>query len=253
MDDNQSPPDQKIVEAMQDARILALEQQLLEQKESTARLFEASREGLWDFELKPDGKTFIAPRTAELLGYPADKLPTPFIFSRHVHAADWPLVRTELEAALKGTKERLEADCRIITPAGEVNWVRIRGITAPQRSAAEIKAGIRPQRLLGSALDIGREHLAGVAALEADAGFHARGPDRCSDAVGVGEIQRDGLFNDEVLPGLSGRDDMVGVLMRITADRDGVEVGVGQHGREVGVGGDRTAVLGAQCGGVLRA
>jgi PAS domain S-box-containing protein len=145
------------------ARVAALEQQLIEQQKATSRLLDASREGLWDFELKPDGAYFISPRTAELLGYTISGLPTPFDFRRHVYAEDWPHVRGELEAALKGLKEYAEADFRAVKPNGETTWVRIRGITVPQRNerdGRDAQPATRPIRFIGSVLDISREHLA---------------------------------------------------------------------------------------------
>ncbi len=148
------------IEIALQARIAALEQQLIEQQQATSRLLDASREGLWDFELKPDGAYFISPRTAELLGYTISGLPIPFDFRRHVYPEDWPTVRDELTAALKGLKEYAEADFRAVKPNGETTWVRIRGITVPQRSERDAHLAGRPVRLIGSVLDISRERLA---------------------------------------------------------------------------------------------
>ncbi len=145
-------------------RVAALEQQLLEQKEATSRLLDTSREGLWDFELKPDGAYFLSPRTAELLGYEKSSLPVIFDFRNHVYAEDWPMVRAELEATLKGLKARAEADFRVVKPDGQINWVRICGITVPKRDTLNGESlgerQIRPERLIGSVLDISREHSA---------------------------------------------------------------------------------------------
>lgn len=142
------------------ARVAALEQQLLEQKEATSRLLDASREGLWDFELKHDGKYFLSPRSYDLLGYPNGGVPAPFNFRHHVHSADWPIVRTELELTLKGLKARAEVDFRIVKPSGEISWARICGITVPQHDPLNPEPAARPQRLIGSVLDITRERSA---------------------------------------------------------------------------------------------
>ena len=142
------------------ARVIALELQLQEQNEATSRLLDASREGLWEFELKTDGKYFLSPRAYVLLGYPNGGVPAPFYFRNHVHADDWPMVKAELVATLKGTKPRAEVDFRLVTPSNEINWVRICGITVPQYDPQAKRPQTRPQRLIGSVLDISRERLA---------------------------------------------------------------------------------------------
>lgn len=97
-----------------------------------------------------------------------------------------------------------------------------------------------------------RDQLTRIAAFETHARFHPRCLHGRADPVGVSQRQRDRLLDDEVLARFSRRDDLIGVLIRVTAHRDHLQTRVCQHGVQIGVTGNLAAMLRAERRRILR-
>ena len=98
----------------------------------------------------------------------------------------------------------------------------------------------------------GGEELTGVTALEADAGFDLGLLDGSFDLAQVFQRKAKWFLDDDVFASAGGFDDLRFVLIWIAANRNDVNVGIGEHLVEVVVSGDGAAVLGAEFGGIQR-
>src|SRR5262245_58323125 len=93
----------------------------------------------------------------------------------------------------------------------------------------------------------GGEKLAGVPALEADAGVHSASLDRIVNRAAVSPIQSQRFFDDHVFARVGGGDGVARMVVRVTANRDSMERLVGEKRVQIRRGGDLSAVARAQC------
>ena len=86
---------------------------------------EAANLGEWEIDLSTQ-KSRRSRRHDQIFGYASQMEWSPEIFFQHVHPDDRVRARTNLELAVsQGTK--LDTECRIILPDGEVRWIRACG------------------------------------------------------------------------------------------------------------------------------
>jgi PAS domain S-box-containing protein len=86
---------------------------------------EAANLGEWEIDLSTQ-QTRRSRRHDQIFGYASSPEWSPEIFFHHVHPDDRARARMNLEAALsQGTK--LETECRIVLPDGEIRWIRACG------------------------------------------------------------------------------------------------------------------------------
>jgi hypothetical protein len=96
---------------------------------------------------------------------------------------------------------------------------------------------------------LGRKELGRIAALEADAGSDAGLRERLFHPDNLAPLHRERLFGDDVLAVSHRADELIGVLVRIAGDVDGVDVPIGEHRLEIRVDLDRGAVALAEVTG----
>jgi hypothetical protein len=86
---------------------------------------EAANLGEWEIDLSTQ-ESRRSRRHDQIFGYASPPEWSPEIFLQHVHPEDRARARMNLEAAVsQGTK--LETECRIIRPDGEIRWIRACG------------------------------------------------------------------------------------------------------------------------------
>jgi PAS domain S-box-containing protein len=86
---------------------------------------EAASLGEWEIDLETN-QTRRSRRHDRIFGYDSSPEWSPEMFFQHVHPDDRPRARRNLEAAVsQGVK--LETECRIIRPDGEIRWIRACG------------------------------------------------------------------------------------------------------------------------------
>src|SRR6185436_5764637 len=94
------------------------------------------------------------------------------------------------------------------------------------------------------------KELAGEAAFEADAGFNAGLFDGFAHGPQVLDAKAKRFLDDQVFAGFRGGSDLGGMIVWVTANRDDVDVGIGEERIEIVVGFDATAMFLAQLGRV---
>jgi PAS domain S-box-containing protein len=121
----------------------------LRQSEEQLRLvIEASRDGLWDHNLK-SGIAYLSPRYAEITGLRPGHVPANLdAFGRLVHPEDWPLVLKAMNEHLAGKSPFSEAEYRMLRPDGGERWVWGRG------QVVERGPDGTPWRMVGTISDI---------------------------------------------------------------------------------------------------
>jgi PAS domain S-box-containing protein len=125
-----------------------VQQQLKISEERLRLALQASRDGLWDWDLTT-GLAYLAPRYYEMTGYrPEEVVPDLEFFERTIHPDDRERVLAVLQAHLQGVTSTSEFDYRLVTAAGEVRWMRGLG------RVVERDAGGAPLRMVGIITDI---------------------------------------------------------------------------------------------------
>lgn len=128
--------------------LLARERSLRESEERLRLIFEATDEGLWDWDLRT-GKAVLSPRYWEMTGYEPGEVEADFdFFKRLVHPEDLPGVQATMEAHLRGTTPESVIEYRMVTKGGKIKRILGRG-----RVVARDAAGA-PLRMLGSIADV---------------------------------------------------------------------------------------------------
>ena len=92
----------------------------------------------------------------------------------------------------------------------------------------------------------GGEKLAGITALEADAALHASALHRLLHLAQVIQRKGDRFFDDQVLARLGGGDGLGGMVIRVTAYGNHIDVGAKQL-LEIGIGAERSAAKITSC------
>ncbi len=109
---------------------------------------DATRDGLWDCDLR-SGQAYLTPHYYDIVGYRPEEITPDFeFFKRTVHPGDLPHVLEIVEAHLQGRIPVSNFDYRLITPSGEIKWIRGRG------KVVERDARGQPLRMIGTITDI---------------------------------------------------------------------------------------------------
>ncbi|TAN65311.1 MAG: PAS domain S-box protein [Methylobacter sp.] len=88
---------------------------------------DATRDGLWDLDLR-SGLAYLTPHYYEITGYRPDQVtPDAEFLKRTVHPDDLAQVLETMKAHLQGKTPSCEFDYRLMTPSGEIKWIRGRG------------------------------------------------------------------------------------------------------------------------------
>ena len=118
-------------------------EKLRQSEEQLRMVVEASRDGLWDWNLKT-GTAYISPRYAEITGLQAGTSPaTMELFKPLVHPDDWPAVTLALNDHLAGKTGQSALEHRMITSGGGEIWVWARGQVVER--GADFAAGDAPE------------------------------------------------------------------------------------------------------------
>jgi protein-histidine pros-kinase len=114
--------------------------------------FEATAEGLWDWDLARN-EVEATPRCAELLGWSDDELGSDVAaWSLLVHPADRDATRADLLAHLRGDTPRFECEARMLCGDGSRRWVLVRGKVASRDARG------RARRMVGTLADATARH-----------------------------------------------------------------------------------------------
>lgn len=127
-----------------------LEESLSINEERLQLFFEATTDGIWDWNLLTD-EIFFSPRWLESLGYQADELEANSdSWKSLVHPDDLPKLMTALNAHLDGKSEGYQCENRILKKDGTWRWNLDKG-----RVVKRDETG-KPLRIVGSDTDITR-------------------------------------------------------------------------------------------------
>lgn len=142
-------PKQGVVISLRDITELKESADALRASEERLRLaFDASQEGLWDWDLRTD-RAFLTPRFYEIAGYRAGEVsPGSALFRKSVHAEDRARVEASIGANLKGKTAVSEFEFRLVRGNGDVCWVTGRGRVVERNAAG------RALRMIGTLNDI---------------------------------------------------------------------------------------------------
>ncbi len=159
------------------ARIAQLEQALdAQHAERSRRLhyaLQASRDGLWDWDIA-SGKLYFSQSYLRLLGYDYGALPGTFdtLCDYFLHPEDAEAVKLELRTAIDNRREHLTLEHRMLHRDGHTLWVHTQGLLV------EPDADGRATRMVGTLTDItpmveSREQLV-TAKAQAEMASHAK-------------------------------------------------------------------------------
>ncbi|MBE0506173.1 MAG: EAL domain-containing protein [Marinospirillum sp.] len=122
--------------------------ELTEQRQRIGQAIEASRLGLWDWNLEND--SIYHSHFTEIFGYKEDEIPH---FMGHlqplVHPDDYPRLRQTLVSALKGHTAHFQCRFRILHKSGEWRWLEDHGEVVDRHEATGAA-----RRMLGTRRDI---------------------------------------------------------------------------------------------------
>ncbi|CAA7622657.1 PAS domain S-box protein [Magnetospirillum sp. UT-4] len=114
-----------------------LEADLREREERLRLVLEATTDGIWDWDLVAD-RVLLNHRYYELLGYaPGEFEPSSTSLPRIVHPEDLPGVLAGLDACARGGVADYDNEIRMVTKAGEVKWVHVRGRIVERDAAGQ--------------------------------------------------------------------------------------------------------------------
>lgn len=129
------------------------EAQLRVSEERLKLALEATSDGLWDRDLR-NGLDYLSPRYYQITGYRIGEVRPDFeFFKRTVHPEDLPLAMDGLSAHILGKTPTADFDYRLLTPTGDIKWVRLRG------QVVERDGGGKPVRMVGTLTDISERKL----------------------------------------------------------------------------------------------
>ncbi|WP_404415476.1 EAL domain-containing protein [Marinospirillum sp.] len=126
-------------------------EELEHQRQRISQAIEASRLGLWDWDLTTD--SIYHSHFEQIFGYAEDEIPH---FMGHlkplVHPDDYPQMRRTLLEALKGHSEHYQCRFRIRHKSGKWRWLEDHGEVVERHEATG-----KAQRMLGTRRDITEE------------------------------------------------------------------------------------------------
>jgi two-component system, cell cycle sensor histidine kinase and response regulator CckA len=107
---------------------LKLAEEAIVESESRLRYaLEGSNDGLWDVQY-PSGKTYLSPRSCEILGYREDEIAEVMsVWSDLIHPEDLRLTGERLQAHLDGRATIFEVEQRLRTKSCDWKWIHTRG------------------------------------------------------------------------------------------------------------------------------
>ena len=124
------------------------ERALRESETQLKYALEATRDGLWDWDITTDS-LHLSPQWARLLGYNLDEFPHEVsFFFRVLHPDDHQLVTHSLEEHFAGRTLVKQNEVRLRTKTGEYRWFLDRGKVVSRDSDG------RPTRMIGTITDI---------------------------------------------------------------------------------------------------
>ena len=121
----------------------------LRQSEERLQLaLDATRDGLWDWDLRT-GRAYLSPYYYEMTGYRPEEIVADFEFFKHtVYPDDLPRVLAILQAHIQGKTPTCEYEYRLLSRSGELKWMKGRGRIV-ERDAEGV-----PLRMIGTTTDI---------------------------------------------------------------------------------------------------
>jgi len=109
---------------------------------------EATSDGMWDWDLQTD-VVYRTPNYYAVCGMRAeDDTHDLEFFKRTVHPDDLPLAMAAIEDHRQGKTPAIEYEYRVITPSGEVKWMRANGRVVQKDAAG------KPVRMIGTLSDV---------------------------------------------------------------------------------------------------
>ena len=139
------------VQDITERKLAALKLQVSEERFQMA--IEATSDGMWDWDLRT-GVIYRTPNYYAVCGIPAEEDTQDFeFFKRTVHPDDLPHAVAAIEAHRQGKTPGVEYEYRLVTPSGEIKWMRAKGRVV-QRDAAG-----KPVRMIGTLSDLTEKKL----------------------------------------------------------------------------------------------
>jgi diguanylate cyclase (GGDEF)-like protein/PAS domain S-box-containing protein len=115
---------------------------------------EGSGDGVWDWDIQTNKKTF-SKRWKSILGYTeTDPLPTGEEWENRIHPDDQKYVATSMQAYLDGITSVYYVECRMRCKDGSFKWVLGRGMVVSRDEAG------KPIRMVGTSTDITERKIA---------------------------------------------------------------------------------------------
>ncbi|SMP50205.1 PAS domain S-box-containing protein [Desulfonatronum zhilinae] len=109
---------------------------------------DATRDGLWDWNLETD-EIYFSPAYTTMLGYaPGEIAPSVQFWSDNVHPDDLPLAWERITDCLENRLEKFEVEFRMRTKAGDWLWIQGRGSAVSRDQAG------KATRMVGTHVDI---------------------------------------------------------------------------------------------------
>lgn len=124
------------------------EERLRLSEERLQLALDATRDGLWDWDLRSN-KAYLTPHYYEMTGFRPDEItPDLEFFKRSVFPDDLPHVMAKMEAHMQGKTPASDFDYRLLTASGEIKWMTGRGRVVERDAAGA------PLRMIGTITDI---------------------------------------------------------------------------------------------------
>jgi diguanylate cyclase (GGDEF)-like protein/PAS domain S-box-containing protein len=142
--------DQILVIAQDVTEIINAHKKIAENERRLAEVLEATKEGIWDWNILTKHVTHNA-RWYKILGFNENEVAnTVEAFAAQIHPQDITVVWEQLQNVLNGTKTSYYSEHRMIRKDGSMIWVQDRG------KVVEFDDENRPVRIIGSCSDITR-------------------------------------------------------------------------------------------------
>lgn len=133
----------------------ASEQALKESEERYELVINATKEVLWDWNIKSD-ELYLSPKFSNLIGLNPDAMQpinTKQDLFKCIHPEDLERVKREIADYLEGTSQQFQCEYRFLTPKGTERWVLSHGIAVFDESGSAV-------RMVGSHGDISARKVA---------------------------------------------------------------------------------------------
>lgn len=137
-----------------------LETELAKQREQLDLVIRSSQQGIWDIELKTDGKQYFSDRFWEMLGYTAPHFPPRFDWASSIHPDDLTGFTAEMLKHFKKQTPLFDCESRLRHREAHYIWVRARAV-------AQHDVRGRAIRFVGSITDVSDRKQAEATLIEA--------------------------------------------------------------------------------------